>query len=177
MMIKYQNDLEDLVEIKISLGKISLKNWIFNNIFPVIYTIIVFILIVYVAITSGLFTVEVGALIFLFILTSGFLWVNTLMLKRNSLRRGLRGVVKRNPDYIQKKAILRKGKEFTVQNLENNKKTYKFKIDSIEKVVEKNDYLFFLKKGDKELVTIPVEAFASEKEKEEFLQGLNFIKR
>ncbi|MGL5414475.1 MAG: YcxB family protein [Clostridium sp.] len=177
MMIKYQNDLDDLVEIKINLGKISVKNWIFNNIFPVIYTIVVLILIAYVAINEGLFTVEVGALAFLFVLTSVFLWVNTLMLKRNSLRRGLRSVVKRNPDYIQKKAILRKDKEFVVQNLENNKKSYKFRIDSIEKVIEKNDYIFFLKKGDKEVVTIPAEAFTSEKEKDDFLKGLNFIKK
>lgn len=176
MTIKYKNEVEDLVEINIGLGKISIKSWIFNNIFPVIYTIAALLLVIYLAVEQGGFTAQVGAVIFLFIATSAFLWVNTLLTKRKNFRRAMMRLAKKNPDYVQQKLVVRTEKEMIVKNLENKKKTFKFRLNQIKKVVEKNNYVFILDEKDKPLVTIPLRAFSNEEEFYEFFGGTNVIR-
>lgn len=177
MTVKYKNDIDDLVEINVTLGKISLKRWIFNNIFPIVYTIVVLLLVLYLAIQEGGFKPQIGALLFLFVVTSAFLWINTLIFKRNNFRRAMGRIIRKNKDYIQEKAVSRKEKEFSVQNLEDKKKSYKFRVNEVEKVIEKNDFIFLLKKGEKPLVTIPSDSFVNDNEKEQFFKGLHIIRK
>ncbi|MGL4848148.1 MAG: hypothetical protein ACRC28_04340 [Clostridium sp.] len=171
MVIKYKNDIEDLVDLNIFIGSISFKRWILNNILPIVYTIVTLGLGVWLINRYGGLEETNRLLIFVLIVCNIFIWIRVTVFKRKTFRKSLSKMVEKNPAYIQRKEVRRREKDFFVQNLEDKKKTSTFKIENISRVIKKGEHIFMLKKDNSPMLMIPVNAFKNENDLEIFFKG------
>ncbi|MGL5416205.1 MAG: hypothetical protein ACRDAU_11145 [Clostridium sp.] len=172
MVIKYKNDIEDLIDLNIFIGSISFKRWILNNILPIVYTIITLGLGVWLINRYGGLEEINRILIGVLVICNIFIWIRVIVFKRKTFKKSLSKMIEKNPAYIQKKSITRREKDFFVQNLEDKKKTSIFKMENIFRVIRKENHIFMLKKDNSPMLMIPVGSFKSEKDMDIFFKGL-----
>lgn len=173
LVVKYKNSVEDLIDLNIFVGSVSVKRWILNHILPIVYTIITLCVGGFLIMKFGGLQTTNNLLLFVLIVCNIFIWFRVTVLKRKTFKKSLTKMVEKNPAYIQKKAVTRREKDFFVQNLEDKKKTITFKVENISRVIRKEKYIYMLKKDYSPMLMIPVEAFHSEKDMEVFFRGLN----
>ncbi|MGL5414606.1 MAG: hypothetical protein ACRDAU_02985 [Clostridium sp.] len=176
LVVKYKNSIEDLIDLNIFVGSVSIKRWILNNILPIIYTILTLCVGGVLIMKFGGLQATNDLLLFILIVCNIFLWVRVTVFKRKTFKKSLTKMVEKNPAYVQKKSVTRREKEFFVQNLEDKKKTITFKVENISRVIRKENYIYMLKTDYSPMLMIPVDAFHSEKDMDIFFRGLKVEK-
>ncbi|ENY99912.1 hypothetical protein HMPREF1092_03049 [Clostridium thermobutyricum] len=172
MVIKYKNDVEELIDLNLLTVKLSKKKWLRNNLIPVIYSIISIIVCISVIIFYGGFAPRNKILIYVIVLCNALFWVRVLLASRTVYRKSVLRMLRKNPAYGQNKEVTRKPKEFYVQNLDDKSKSYSIKIKDVSRVIRKDDYLIMYDKDYTPLLMFPNKLLKGNLGEEEFFKGL-----
>ena len=172
-MIKYKNDIEELIDLNLLTVKLSKKKWLRNNMIPIIYAIVSILVCAFVILFyGGIAQPQNKILIFVLVICNALFWVRVLLASRTVYRKSVLKMLRRNPSYGQSRSVTRKQKEFYVQNLEDSSKSYSIKVRDVARVVRKDDYIVMYDKKYTPLLMFPEELVKGSLGEKEFFNDL-----